>query len=85
MHNSQDKCYRNIDNAHQRNQSRGCFDNTLATAQQAIAYEHCFYCADNPGSCIRIIEAQSSKGGLQIVGAQHIEAAAIGYNQRHSK
>ena len=85
MHNSKDKCYRNVDNAHQRNQSRGCFDNALATAQQAIAYEHCFYCADNPGSCIRIIEAQSSKGGLQIVGAQHIKAAAIGYNQGQSK
>ena len=85
MHNSKDKCYRNVDNAHQRNQSRGCFDNALAAAQQAIAYEHSLYSADNPGSCIRIIEAQSSKGRLQIIRTQHIKAATIGYNQSHSK
>ena len=85
MHNSQDKCYGNVDNAHQRNQSRGCFDNALAAAQQTIAYKHCFYSADNPRSSIRIIEAQSSKGRLQIVRAQHIKATAIGYNQSHSK
>ena len=85
MHNCQDKSNRNIDNAHQRHQRRSSLDNALAAAQQAVANEHSLHSTDNPRSSLRIIEAQGCKRRLQVVGAQHIKATAIGNNQRNSK
>ena len=83
VHNNDDKsnCY--VDNAHERNDGGSSLDNALAAAKQAPANDNSENCTDDEGSYTFVIERVSSKGGLQVVGSEHIEADSIGEDEEY--
>ena len=73
----------NVCNTHHGHEQGADANDALAAADQAVADKQSDGAADDPGRHARIVEGVGRKGGLQIVGCEHIEAHAVGEYQKH--
>ena len=55
----------------------------LKTAEKAVADEHGNYSTDDPGGNAFVIKFVCGKGGLEVIGGEHIKANAVGEYQEY--
>ena len=77
VHQNHDQGNDNVENAHDGNQCAGDFGQTVGAAQHAGGKENRQDQADEKGGMVAV-EAEAGKGGLEVVGGQHIISHRIG-------
>ena len=85
VHDDDHQGHQHVQSAHDGHQSGGEGDDPLAAAHDAVPGQQRHDAADDPGRPLRGIKAVSGEGGLEVVGAEHVEAAGVGGDEAQGK
>ena len=77
IHDDDHQGHQHVQSAHDGHQRGGKGDDPLAAAHDAVPGQQGHDAADDPGGEFRIVETVAGEGGLEVIGAEHVEAAGV--------
>ena len=80
-----DDGHQHVQAAHERHQCGSGSDDPLAAPHDAEGGEQGGDAADDPRGDALVVEAVAGEGGLEVKGAQHVEAAGVSGNEAQGK